>query len=261
MRRRSRKKPAAPESHERWLITYADLITLLMIFFVILYAMSRIDTQKYEVLAQSLQLEFRKSDTVIEMGSGVTGSLDRAQQPKPAETSEKVDKPDKEKLQEEAKRQMEQNLQDLLKVIQSYIKQNHLENKIFVADTSEGIAIRLSDQFLFDLGKANLKDNALPVLGKLASLFSTLHNTISIEGHTDNLAIQPGGVFQDNWELSAGRSLSVLRYFVDKAKIDPKKFKIAGYGDTRPVVPNTTNANRQKNRRVEITVLRSLDFK
>ncbi|MFC5650498.1 OmpA family protein [Paenibacillus solisilvae] len=104
-------------------------------------------------------------------------------------------------------------------------------------------------------------DMAMPVLGKLASLFKTLHHTISIEGHTDNLAIQPGGAFQDNWELSAGRALSVLRYFVDQAKIEPKKFKIAGYWDTRPVVPNTINANKQKNRRVEITVLHHLDLK
>lgn len=260
MRRRNRKKAAAPESHDRWLITYADLITLLMIFFVILYAMSQIDVKKYEVLAQSLQLEFRKSDTVLEMGSGVTGGLDTASQPKPAEISEKVDNPDKEQLKEEAKRQVEQDLQALLKTIQSYIKQNHLENQVYVVDTAEGIAIRLSDQFLFDLGKANLKDNAIPVLSKLASLFLTLNHTISIEGHTDNLAIQPGGAFQDNWELSAGRALSVLRYFVDKAEIEPKKFKIAGYGDTRPVVPNTNNTNRQKNRRVEITVLRSLDL-
>ncbi|MBW7459061.1 flagellar motor protein MotB [Paenibacillus sepulcri] len=259
MRRRSRrKKGEAPENHERWLITYADLITLLMIFFVILYSMSRIDIAKYEVLSQSLQLEFLKSDTILEMGSGITGGLQTAQQPKPAETSEKVDTPDKETLKEQQKKLMEQELQELLKIVQSYIKQNHLETKVFVADTPEGINIRLSDQFLFDLGKADLKTSANPVLGKLASLFEKLDNIISIEGHTDDLPIQSGGTFQDNWGLSAGRSLSVLRYFVDTAKIDPKKFKIAGYADTRPIVPNNSNANRQKNRRVEITVLRNL---
>ncbi|MBW7474956.1 flagellar motor protein MotB [Paenibacillus oenotherae] len=256
MRRRSRKKQQPQENHERWLITYADLITLLMIFFVVLYAMSQLDIKKYDVLAQSLQLEFRKSDTVLEMGSGLTGSLDPAKQPEPAKTAEKVEDPEKERL-EAQKQRKEQELQDLFKVIQSYVKQNHLENLVFVADTPEGITIRLSDKFLFDLGKADLKKGAFPVLAKMASLFKQLDNIISIEGHTDNLPIQKGGAYQDNWGLSAGRSLAVLRYFVDEKKLEPKKFKIAGYSDTRPVAPNTTEANRQKNRRVEITVLRS----
>ncbi|MCQ6563595.1 OmpA/MotB family protein [Paenibacillus mendelii] len=259
--RRSRRRSGrseAPESHDRWLITYADLITLLMIFFVILYAMSQLDMKKYEVLAQSLTFEFRKADSILEEGSGLTGALDKAQQPKPADTSGKVTDPDEERRKAE-KVQMERELQDLLRVIQSYIKDNHLESLVFVADTPKGIAIRLSDQFLFDLGKADLKTNSKPVLNKLASLFKQLDNTISIEGHTDNLPIQEGGEFQDNWGLSAGRSLSVLRYFVDGAKIDPTKFEIAGYGDTRPVAPNTTEANRQKNRRVEITVMRIVE--
>ncbi|UVI29864.1 OmpA/MotB family protein [Paenibacillus spongiae] len=260
--RRSRRRSSrrdAPESHDRWLITYADLITLLMIFFVILYAMSQLDVKKYEVLAQSLNFEFRKAESPLEGGSGLTGSLDKAQQPKPPETSEKVTDPEEERRKAE-KLQLENELQDLLRIIQTYIKDNRLENLVYVADTSKGIAIRLSDQFLFDLGKADLKTYAKPVLDKLASLFKQLKdNTISIEGHTDNLPIQEGGAFRDNWELSAARSLSVLRYFVDGAKIDPKKFEIAGYGDTRPVAPNTTEANRQKNRRVEITVMRIIE--
>ncbi|MFD0714987.1 flagellar motor protein MotB [Paenibacillus sp. GCM10027626] len=253
-KRRSRKG-AAPENHERWLITYADLITLLMIFFVILYAMSQLDMKKYEALAQSLHFEFLKSDSVIEMGSGLTGSAaPLKQQGKPAKPADSA-----EERRKAAKLQMERDLQDLLRVVQSYINDNHLEKEVFVEDAHKGIAIRLSDQFLFDLGKADLKKESIPVLDKLASLFKQLENTVSIEGHTDNLPIQPGGEFKDNWGLSAGRSLSVLRYFVDKAKLEPAKFEIAGYGDTRPVAPNTTSANRQKNRRVEITVLRTLE--
>jgi len=87
-------------------------------------------------------------------------------------------------------------------------------------------------------------------------LFDKLDTTISIQGHTDNLPIQPGAAFQDNWGLSAGRALSVLRYFVDDQKLSEKKFEVAGYADTRPVVPNDKESNRQKNRRVEIVVLR-----
>jgi chemotaxis protein MotB len=249
--RRNRRRREIPENHDRWLITYADLITLLMIFFVVLYAMSRIDVAKYEALSQSLQFEFSAADIPLEMGTGVGGALDPAQQPKPVKTED-----DKKAAEAQRKKAQEKELQDLLKVVIAYIKENHLESQIIAADTPKGILIRLSDLFLFDLGKADLKEDAVPVLNRLAALFSSLNTTISIEGHTDNLPMQAGGAFQDNWGLSSARSLSVVRYFVDTAKLDPKTFESAAYADTRPVVPNTNEANRQKNRRVEITVLR-----
>ncbi|MWC30569.1 flagellar motor protein MotB [Paenibacillus sp. MMS18-CY102] len=260
MRRSGRRRGArlTADNQDRWLITYADLITLLMIFFVILYAMSQVDSKKYEVLAQSLQFEFRKADSVIEGGNGVTGALDPSKQPIPAKPPEEkrnaAQEAEQRKLEEEKRK--EQELENVYAIIKAYIKDNKLEEKVFVSNEEQGISIRLSDQFLFDLGKANLKKAASPVLDKLSSLFVKLDHPISIEGHTDNLPIQPGGEFRDNWALSAGRSLSVLRYFTEVAKLAPTKFQIAGYGDTRPVVPNTTDANRSRNRRVEITIMR-----
>jgi chemotaxis protein MotB len=241
MRRRIKRGQGVHENHERWLITYADLITLLMIFFVVLYAMSQIDIKKYDMLAQTLQHQFRKADSVLDKGTGVMGGTDRSKYDTPAK--------------DDARRR-EQALQDLLHVIEKYVKDNRLEKQVFVADTPEGIAIRLSDQFLFDLGRADLKPGARPVLDRLSSLFDRLKTTISIQGHTDNLAIQPGAAFQDNWGLSAGRALSVLRYFVDVKGLQENRFEVAGYADTRPIAKNDTEANRQKNRRVEILVLR-----
>lgn len=257
------------DNHERWLITYADLITLLMIFFVVLYAMSQLDVKKYDVLAQSLQFEFRQADSVLEQGSGVLGAQDSAKAPEAgadedgkkeldAASGQGVDG-NKEHAAAALSRehQQEQELQHLLKFIQSYIGEHGLEKQVFVDDRPRGVTIRLSDRFLFDLGRADLKTEAEPILVKLSSLFKDIGHTISIEGHTDNLPIPPGGEFRDNWGLSAARSLSVLRYFIDTSKLAPSQFEIAGYGDTRPVEPNTTEAGRQKNRRVEITVLRA----
>jgi chemotaxis protein MotB len=114
----------------------------------------------------------------------------------------------------------------------------------------------LNDLFLFDLGKAELKKDAYPVLNQLASLFPTLNTTISIEGHTDNLPLATGSIYRDNWGLSNERSLSVLRYFINTAGLEPKKFISTGYADTRPVAENNSAENRSKNRRVEIVVLR-----
>ena len=92
----------------------------------------------------------------------------------------------------------------------------------------------------------------------MASLFPQLHAKVSIEGHTDNLPLTSSSSYQDNWGLSAARALSVLRYFVDQANLDPQQFMVAGYADTKPVAPNDNDEDRQKNRRVEIIVLRGL---
>jgi chemotaxis protein MotB len=224
-------------------MTYADLITLLLIFFIILYTMSKVDADKYQSLSDALRLEFRDGHTIIPLGTGIQGSVD------PGIGKETEANPDKSDHKEK-------DLQDLLRVVQQYIADNNLNGRVAASDTKRGIAITLNDLFLFDLGKADLKPEAYPVLEKLASLFPKLNAKISIEGHTDNLPLATGSFYQDNWGLSQARSVSVIRYFVNTAKLDPKQFVSAAYADTRPVAPNDTEANRQKNRRVEIIVLR-----
>ena len=152
----------------------------------------------------------------------------------------------------------ERQLENLLEKVQAYIEQNNLQGHVSVGDTPRGVAVSLNDLFLFDLGKAELKPEAYPILNQLATLFPTLNASISIEGHTDNLPVLTGSPFKDNWGLSQARSLSVLRYFVDDAGLDPNKFVSTAYADTRPIAPNDSDANRQKNRRVEIVVLREI---
>lgn len=249
---RKTKKHAEHENHERWLITYADLITLLLIFFVIMYAMSKIDNEKYQVLASALSFEFKKAESVLPQGEGVLGRVSTAK----AQDGEKTQNDEKEKTEREEREQREKQLEDLLEKIQQYIQQQNLQAQVFAADTPRGIAVTLNDLFLFDLGKAELKKDAYPILNQLASLFPTLDATISIEGHTDNLPLATGSLYKDNWGLSNERSLSVLRYFVYNSGMDPKKFISTGYADTRPVAENNSVENRSKNRRVEIVVLR-----
>lgn len=237
------------ENHERWLITYADLITLLLIFFVIMYAMSKIDNEKYEVLASALSFEFKKSESVLQQGEGIMGQLSPAK----AQDGDKTKNDEKEKQEREER---EKQFENLLEQIQQYIEQQNLQAQVFAANTPRGIAVTLNDLFLFDLGKADLKKEAYPILNQLASLFPTLDATISIEGHTDNLPVATGSIYKDNWGLSNERSLSVLRYFINTGGLDPKKFISTGYADTRPVTDNNSAENRSKNRRVEIVVLR-----
>ncbi|SDE50928.1 chemotaxis protein MotB [Paenibacillus sp. UNCCL117] len=248
---RRRQKAADGGNHERWLITYSDLITLLLIFFIIMYAMSKIDVQKYEVLAQALKFEFTKADSIVPQGQGITGSMHPPGTPAP-DTQD----PDQEQRNAELKREKEQQLEDLLEQVQAYVQENNLQAQVSAADTQRGVAVTLNDLFLFDLGKADLKQEAIPILTQLATLFRKLDSTVSIEGHTDDLPLSTGSVYKDNWGLSQARSLSVLRYFIYDAQVDAKKFISTSYADTRPVAENNSEENRARNRRVEIVVLR-----
>ncbi|NOV00431.1 OmpA/MotB family protein [Paenibacillus planticolens] len=258
------KKQEEHVNHERWLITYADLITLLLVFFIIMYAMSKVDVQKYAVLAQVLNMQFQKADSVLDKGQGISGQMTPKQGDSDSKDkdytkqnlNDQKEEKDKSKPDNNEKEKREKELQDLLKQVQAYIKDQNLEAQVSASDTDRGVAITLNDLFLFDLGKADLKAGSAPILQKLASLFPTLNSKVSIEGHTDNLPLATGSPYKDNWGLSFARSLSVLRYFSDTAKLDDNKFIATAYADTMPKVPNDSDENRSKNRRVEIVVLR-----
>lgn len=278
MSRRSKRrgKRETIDHRDRWMITYADLITLLLIFFVIMYAMSNLDSGKYDVVTQSLQNTFNASDSILELGEGlgekpgqtitenppseVQGEDPAKGEGNPSDSGAAAPEDDNKPLteREEQFRSQEQELQNLFNVITQYIEDNKLENQIFVADKPQGLSITLSDRFLFDQGQAALKGDAAPTLTKLASLFRDLNTVVSIEGHTDNIPVGANSTYKDNWELSGERALSVLRFFLDTENLNPDGFQYAGYADTRPTGDNTSSAGRQKNRRVEITVLRQL---
>ncbi|WP_211749569.1 flagellar motor protein MotB [Paenibacillus sp. Marseille-Q4541] len=253
-------------SHDRWMITYADLITLLLIFFIMLYAMSRLDVNKYEDITSSLQTTFQNSNHILEGNEGITGDKPSPKHQNPNGIADQTDDnhneaSDFEKTEtahEAAFRAQEKELQQLLSQIEGYIEDNNLTDMIFVEDKPQGISITLSERFLFRSGDARLMDGSAPVLGQLASLFRDLSMNISIEGHTDNTPVINSSTYKDNWELSGARALSVLRYFMDEEGLEPDHFQYAGYADTRPAKDNSTEEGKQKNRRVEITVLRQL---
>ena len=262
-RRAQRKQDHAEHSsRDRWLITYADLITLLLIFFVMMFAMSSLDESKYEGMTQSLHHTFKSGDSIFEQGSGLTGTADKYTHKNPDSTTSPVTDAEQ-KSQTLSKRELafraqEEELQGLISVISNYVSDNDLQDQIFVADNPQGISITLSDQFVFDTGKADLKQVSTPTLSKLASLFKNINTIVSIEGHTDNLPIKYSSQYQDNWELSGARGLSILRFFLEQEKLPADKFQYAGYADTRPVGDNATEIGRQSNRRVELIVLRQL---
>lgn len=234
-------KAGAPE----WMVTYGDLVTLLMCFFVLLFAFSEIDAQKFEAVMESFQgsagvLEGGKSlseDALVFDASPETDTTPQTTESEELEVIEEILNQMAEKLEEEL------SGQDLSDVIEFEISENKL-------------IIRLTDNVLFDPARAEIKDDAL---GVLQILGETLQSEIfslgnfRVEGHTDNVPINTIR-FPSNWELSAARATSVLRYFRDEVGFAENRFAISGYADTQPVDTNDTPEGRARNRRVEIIV-------
>ncbi|MGE5473500.1 MAG: OmpA family protein [Ignavibacteriales bacterium] len=235
--------PPEPEKDrsERWLLTYSDLITLLLTFFVILYSISQQDAAKFQAVAESLSGALSGTKEVVGESPGISQiqgnsgfHLD-------------VSNADKEKA--------EQNkLKEIKKKVEELAKKEGLQSSISVTLEERGVAIRIVDRVLFNSGYADLTpqaDKLLRSIGKI--LYTSQGQYIRIEGHTDNVPIT--GRFASNWELSSSRATNVLRLFIDKSGINPKILSAVGYGEYRPIATNVTEDGRSKNRRVEIVIL------
>ncbi len=223
-----------------WINTYADMVTLLLTFFVLLYSMSSLEKEKAAQVASAMQSAFggsSGSDSILEY------NLDTGNAPivgKEEVTSEDT-------LSDE-------NLA-LLKDIKTYIKENNLEDDVTIYGDQRGINIQLKDSVLFDTGQWSLKNESKAVLDEVTGVLSKVDNDIIIEGHSDNVPINNSSM-PNNFHLSSARALSVLDYFLDTNKeLNPQKLSAQGYGEYRPIAPNDTEKNRAKNRRVNIIIL------
>lgn len=233
------------ENLERWLITYSDLITLLLIFFIVMYTMAKIDAGKYNALKQSLAGAFANGSEFINVGT--TGILDEYAPPSgtggngTGSEQVKIDSLE-EKLQELVKKY---NLQDYIKVFQE-------ERGLDIEIRNE-----LTNIVLFESGSAELNPEAVEIISKIGLLLRDLpNNYVRVEGHTDNVPIH-NERFNSNWELSASRAINVVKLLINRSGLDPTKLSAVGYGEYKPVADNNTIEGRAKNRRVNIVIIRS----
>ena len=237
------QSPPEPEKDksERWMLTYSDLITLLLTFFIILYSISQQDAAKFQQISESLNGALDGSKDIVGESPGIS------QIPGNNGFHLDVSNADKEKA--------EQNkLKEIKKKVEEMAKKEGLQSSISVTLEERGVAIRIVDRVLFESGYADLTpqaDKILRSIGKI--LYTSQGQYIRIEGHTDNVPMS--GRFASNWELSASRATNVLRLFIDKAGINPKILSAVGYGEYRPLANNSTDEGRTKNRRVEIVIL------
>lgn len=238
---RRRKKPEEHDNLERWLITYADLITLLLAFFIMMYTFSKQDTQKYREVTGHLKTIFAGGPPVGAHG-GALASVPFDISLAPRGSTKDV----KERLEQEIDR-AEANGDEVYK-------------KMSVISDERGIVIRILDEAFFDPGKADLKQGAKKTLDRLAPVISAASNPVRVEGHTDNIPIATSE-FRSNWELSVRRATEVIRYLIERHELSPGRISAVGYAEYHPVVPNTTPENRSRNRRIEIIVSKSLQEK
>lgn len=246
------------------------MVTLILVFFVLLFAMSQIDVQKFQSVTQSFQnraiLEFLPSsvpgdegmtggDADFGLGAGEGDEEDESDEEEADEDEIDVDV-DEFLKQVERWEQKADALANLIQNVESFLVEEGLEDVITATRTEEGVILVLQDSILFDSAEAEILDSGRPFLDEVGGLLKGISNIVRVEGHTDNRPISTYR-YPSNWELSGARAGSVVRYFIEEHDVAEERFLIAGYGDTRPVVENTGPENWSKNRRVEIVILDS----
>lgn len=234
-----RKKPEKKADGLRWMLTYSDLITLLMIFFIVMYSMSQVDQNKYKQISESLSIAMGGGKSII--GSDSTSSVkDNVKEIDTANTS----------VSEEKK------LEQLKKEVDKYLEKNGLSNSVSTQVDERGLIVSINDTLFFDTGKAEIKPQIQAKLIGIGKIVNKLGNSIRIEGHTDNVPIS-NSQYSSNWQLSCIRAANVTQFLQSKVGISPSKLSAVGYGEYKPVIDNSTEAGRAKNRRVDIIIVNS----
>ena len=271
---RKKRLMEEPENHDRWLVSYADFITLLFAFFVVMYSISSVNEGKYRVLSDSMVSAFSdpaQTLDALQLGQGQqeynrNGNASNGERslidlfkiplPSPPVLPQKkrVDNPVS-KNDVEPDDEVDSNIQDLAESIEVSMSNLVDEGLIDVKRNKRWIEVEMKSSILFSSAEALLSPQSQPVLKKLAEILKPLNHAIHVEGFTDNVPIS-NFEFASNWELSAFRAASVVRYFIGQG-IDKSRMAAAAYGENHPIDTNATPQGRARNRRVTLLVSRS----
>ncbi|MDR1661025.1 MAG: flagellar motor protein MotD [Azoarcus sp.] len=235
------------ENTERWLVSYADFITLLFAFFVVMYSLSSINEGKYRVLSNSLMQAFRSVDIQPESPPVITAPV-AAVSPSIRPRRAAV----RNKQAEERKRQVAQKMRNMADAIRGVLRPLTENGQVKVTEGAFGVTVEINASALFAPGEAMLGNEAVVALRAVAGVIAAAEFPITVEGHTDNLPIN-NYRFPSNWELSAVRASAVVRLFMENGVL-PDRLTVAGYADQRPVAANDTEEGRARNRRVAIMI-------
>ncbi len=253
-----KKRPEEHENHERWLVSYADFITLLFAFFVVMYSISSVNEGKYRVLSDAIVAAFRASAKALEpIQVGESAKVKKQNSPIPIPMKNDSLKnslaPGSALQQGEITERERGRLADIKGQIEKAMAPLIEKELISVNQGKNFLEVEINSNILFPSGSSILSDEARSVLRLLADVLSPEPNPIHVEGYTDNIPIS-NVIYPSNWELSAARAASVVHLFSDR-QVLPTRMVAIGFGEFRPVADNATPQGRQKNRRVRIVVL------
>ena len=234
-------------NHERWLVSYADFITLLFAVFVTLYAMSQTDKKKIEEVVESMRDSFGYSKSspaskpsVIESGTiSVVPGMRKISQPGSRRARSKGG---------------DQDFRATKASIEAYLMKTGAQSKVSVTVNQRGLVVSLKEAGFFDSGSATLKQSSFALLNDVVESLASYSNGVRVEGHTDDVPIS-SHAFPSNWELSTARATNVVQYLIKQDDFEPSNISATGYGEYRPIAENDSDEGRRKNRRVDLVLL------
>jgi len=248
LKKRKQRNDEYTDNHERWLISYADFITLLFAFFVVMYAISSINEGKYRVLSHSLVSAFKSSNSSnLISPQPIELTPINNQQSQQTDSIKLID--DLSSLKAKKQEKMKSMAKNILQALELLVK----DGQVRVTQSSLGITVEINASVLFSPGQAKLAENSSLTLQAVAHVLKGHKHEIHVEGHTDNLPINTES-FPSNWELSAARASSVIRLFIENG-VEAHRFTAIGYGENRPIETNETPEGRKRNRRVTVMIL------
>jgi chemotaxis protein MotB len=255
-----KKKHEKEPNHERWLVSYADFITLLFAVFVTLYAMSQTDKKKVEQVITSLRESFglsslsggsAKPAVLPSMNMSIIPSISpEAIKPAPRMRGVKSEGKGRGKA-------VEKDFTEIKTSLEAYLMMHGANEEVSISINQRGLVVSLKEAGFFDSGSAVIKQSSMPILGRVIEALAAYDNQFRVEGHTDNIPIRTAS-FKSNWELSTTRATNLVHYMINNYSFDPSKISAAGFGEFRPVADNGSGDGRAKNRRVDVVML-SLD--
>lgn len=249
-----KKEPEKHANHERWLVSYADFITLLFAVFVVLYAMGQSDKKKVEEVMQAIQQSFGmatagasapKVNVIPSQEITVIPSL------KP---EIKVAPIGRTRSGQAKMRAEEKDFRQIKSAVEAFLVKQGAQNKVTLEITRRGLVVSLKEAGFFNSGQSSIKPEAYELINSIAEVMTQYNNPLRLEGHTDNIPIS-SAQFPSNWELSTARATNGLKYLLKNFDIDPNKISATGYAEFRPIADNATPEGRAKNRRVDLLML------
>lgn len=257
----ARKRESEEGGAPAWMATYGDLVTNMLVFFVLLFSMSTIDKKAFSEIAASLSyslINLKSGDSIIDGSSNSIIAFDYTKydsEEAEAKLKEKYIEAAEDMVVDSERKLKDREMDETKGDIREMIEEQGLGDRVQVIEEKDFILVRLEQEVFFESGSADILPEGKQVLSALAEILRGIENEIIVSGHTDNVP-QTNKRYETNWELSTARATNVVRYLVEEEDLDPSLFTATGNSEYRPIADNDTPEGRQKNRRIEIKILK-----